>query len=542
MDEIAGFGTGNNGDALQVAALAKDLLYENIISDIEDYAIFLLDPGGNIITWNKGAERIKGYLAEEIIGKNFRSFYLEADRENRLPDRLIEEARINGSVQHEGWRIGKFDDIFWAHVTITAVHDDNGVLTGFLKITRDLSERVAAEKVISDYEANLQEQTVEVQKLKDLYYNFISEVEDYAVIMLNESGNIINWNTGAEHICGYGSEDVQGKHFSIFYTQEDALKLLPERILTYAAQNGREQHEGWFLRKDGTLFWASSVMTTIKDANGFLRGFVNVTRDLTERMLNEKAAQQHAENLENEIEKVKERDKQLLAELDKRNQLSELRKEFARAGYESFEKISDVIKQSAQRLSESVSIQDHKDAQNILIHSDIVAQTMKNLVWLGKVQEDDIAVDLESFNLREFIVSIINDIRTLVKPGQDITYIHNGAENINSSRAILTQILTSLLTNATLYSDTGDVAIASKCTDKDCTISITDHGIGMSDEVQSNLFKYFYRGDNVQDTNGTGLSLHISKKLLNVIGGSISFKSTVGRGSTFRVVIPRNNG
>src|SRR5688572_17210122 len=114
--------------------------FERMISEVEDYALVLLDLSGTIVSWNKGAEKIKGYAAGEIIGKSFKLFYPKDDVESGLPDRLLQTAREQGRAAHEGWRVKKNGYRFWGNVTITALHDLSGELTGFLKVTKDLTD------------------------------------------------------------------------------------------------------------------------------------------------------------------------------------------------------------------------------------------------------------------------------------------------------------------------------------------------------------------------------------------------------------------
>ncbi|MFI5192520.1 MAG: PAS domain S-box protein [Chitinophagales bacterium] len=138
--------------------------YHKMIGEIEDYAILLLDVNGIIQNWNKGAEKIKGYQAEEIIGKNFRIFYLPEDRQKKLPERLIEEAANKGKAVHEGWRLRKDGSKFWGSIVITALHDEQGHILGFSKVTRDLTEIKAASDQIKDYARELEFQNRELQQ------------------------------------------------------------------------------------------------------------------------------------------------------------------------------------------------------------------------------------------------------------------------------------------------------------------------------------------------------------------------------------------
>jgi PAS domain S-box-containing protein len=138
--------------------------YHKMIEEVEDYAILRIDPSGVIQNWNKGAEKIKGYTEEEIVGKNFRLFYLPEDRDSGLADQLIAEATLHGKALHEGWRMRKDGSVFWGSVVITALHDSNGNIAGFVKMTRDLTERKLAEDKIRQYTSELEFQNRELEQ------------------------------------------------------------------------------------------------------------------------------------------------------------------------------------------------------------------------------------------------------------------------------------------------------------------------------------------------------------------------------------------
>ncbi|HSU89329.1 MAG TPA: PAS domain S-box protein, partial [Terriglobia bacterium] len=142
--------------------------YRLLVQEVKDYAIFMLDPKGKVLSWNAGAQRLKGYTPEEIIGKHFSIFYPKADVLNKKPQRELEIASIEGRVEDEGWRLRKDGTRFWANVVLTALHDDKGKLRGFAKITRDMTERRRAEDGLRDQAAQLekrvQERTLELEK------------------------------------------------------------------------------------------------------------------------------------------------------------------------------------------------------------------------------------------------------------------------------------------------------------------------------------------------------------------------------------------
>ncbi|MBS2004428.1 MAG: PAS domain S-box protein, partial [Cyanobacteria bacterium SZAS LIN-5] len=239
----------------------REQVFKLLVSSVKDYAIFLLDANGMVMTWNEGAERIKGYKSSEIIGQHFSKFYLEDARRTNHPDYELRKAIEDGSYEEEGWRVRKDGSTFWASVTITPVYDE-GELLGFAKVTRDLTERRKAEQ------------------REEVFRMLVSGVRDYAIFMLSPDGNVLTWNEGAERIMGYRSEEIVGKHFSLFYSREAQKRKHPDRELGLARITGRYEEEGWRIRKDGTLLWANVVITAIYD-NFELIGFAKITRDLT---------------------------------------------------------------------------------------------------------------------------------------------------------------------------------------------------------------------------------------------------------------------
>jgi PAS domain S-box-containing protein len=138
--------------------------YHKMIEEVEDYAIILMDKDGYIQNWNKGAEKIKGYKEEEIIGKNFRLFYRDEDRKSGLPERLIAEAIDTGRAAHEGWRVTKTGEKFWGSVVITALHDAENNIVGFTKLTRNLTERKLADDKLKQNAAELEAQNKELEQ------------------------------------------------------------------------------------------------------------------------------------------------------------------------------------------------------------------------------------------------------------------------------------------------------------------------------------------------------------------------------------------
>src|ERR1700748_331592 len=251
--------------------------YRLLVQAITDYAIYMLDRDGHVTSWNPGAKRFKGYEAEEIIGQHFSTFYTEGEQAQKIPALALEEAARTGRAEREGWRVRKDGTQFWAHVVIDAIRSPEGNLVGFAKITRDLTERRAAETKLRESE--------------EQFRLLVQSVTDYAIFMLDVNGRVASWNAGAQRIKGYAPEEIIGRHFSDFYTEADRAAGLPRIGLETATRNGRWEHEGQRVRKDGTAFWAHVVIDAIRDDAGKLVGFAKVTRDITERREAEAALQ-----------------------------------------------------------------------------------------------------------------------------------------------------------------------------------------------------------------------------------------------------------
>ena len=253
-----------------------------LVDAVTDYAIFLVSPDGIVLSWNQGAERLKGYNAQEIIGRHFSTFYTAEDLDRDLPLRALETAEKEGRFETEGWRVRKDGSRFWALVVIDAVYDD-GELIGFAKITRDLTERRDTHQALNQSEQG--------------FRRLVEAVVDYAIFQLDRDGVVSTWNPGAQRIKGYTANEIVGKHFSCFYTDEDQAKGIPKQALATAVKEGRFEAEAWRVRKDGSKFFASVVIDPIFDDAGEVIGFAKVTRDVTERMKNQIALKEAQEQL-----------------------------------------------------------------------------------------------------------------------------------------------------------------------------------------------------------------------------------------------------
>ena len=254
--------------------------FKVLVDGVKDYAIFMLDCDGRVTTWNSGAERLKGYERDEVIGKDVSIFYTEEARQAGDPKRLLETAVREGRSEEENWRVRKDGARFWASVIITTIHDESGTLIGFAKVTRDLTERRLAEE---RREAERHEAERVLRESEEMFRLLVDEVRDYAIYFLDPEGHVMTWNAGAERIKGYRADEIIGQSFARFYLPQDAAAGVPSRLMRRATEEGVATDEGERVRKDGSRFWAFVVLTALRDRSGRLRGFAKVTRDITEQ-------------------------------------------------------------------------------------------------------------------------------------------------------------------------------------------------------------------------------------------------------------------
>src|SRR5438034_1410825 len=191
--------------------------FRQLVEDVQDVAIFMLDGAGRVSTWNSGAERIKGYRAEEIVGQHFSRFYPSEAVAEGKPARLLAIAARDGRVEDEGWRVRKDGARFWAEVMITALRDSEGAVIGFAKVTRDLTAR--------------QETQHALHRSDQTFQLLVECIQHCAIVMLDPDGRVASGNAAAARIQGYRAHEIMGEHFSTFYPPDDVAQGKPQWAL-----------------------------------------------------------------------------------------------------------------------------------------------------------------------------------------------------------------------------------------------------------------------------------------------------------------------
>ncbi|MBP0116480.1 MULTISPECIES: hybrid sensor histidine kinase/response regulator [Bradyrhizobium] len=497
---------------------------ELMVNAIVDYAIFMLDTEGLVRTWNKGAERLKFYAADEIVGKPFSIFYTPEDREKGLPSRALATAAETGRFASEGWRVRKDGSRFWALVVLDAIRDEEGRLVGFAKVTRDITDRQRAHSDLLESERR--------------YRRLVEAVVDYAIFQLDPSGNVATWNPGAERIKGYRPEEIIGRHFSTFYTPEDLERGVPKAALAEATEKGRFEAEGWRMRKDGRRFWASVVIDRITDESGAIIGFAKVTRDLTER----KQAQ-------DELQRVQE---QLVA-----SQKLEAVGQLSGGIAHDFNNLLMIVLgnlENAERSSRNIGGPNlHRALTNAKRGAERAAALTSRLLAFSRRQ----ALDPKPVNLNGFLSGLQEFLqRTLGERIEIQTVGGAGLWQIEADVNHLESTIVNLAINARdAMPNGGKLTIegANVSVDDDYSrinpelaagqyvvISVSDTGSGMTPEVLNRAFEPFFTTK--EPGQGTGLGLSQVYGFVKQSGGHVKIYSEVGEGTSIKMYFPRYAG
>jgi PAS domain S-box-containing protein len=497
------------------ALLQSEEHFRLIVAGVKDYAIFLLDPDGTVASWNTGAAQIKGYTASEIVGEHFSRFYQDEDVRAGKPQLELEIARTTGRYQEEGWRVRKDGSLFWASVLINAVHDERGALTGFLKITRDLTERKQAENALRTSE----------QRFRLL----VEAVQDYAIFMLDPTGHVASWNSGAERINGYRRSEIVGRHFSVFYPPDPAAAGYPEEEIRSAREDGRYEGEGWRVRKDGTLFWAAVILTPIHDGSGELLGFAKVTRDLTKQR---QAEEQRLALL---------REQAARAELDAANVLKD--QFLAMLSHELRTPLNAILGWTQLLRADPQILEDALD--RIERNTKMQAHLVDDILDVSRIRQGLLKLDANPIQMAPAVEGALDAIRPAAVSKQIEIHaaIDPKAGVVLGDGDRIRQVAWNLLSNAVKFTPQGgSIRLRLARHDNSVRLEVEDTGIGIPRDFLPQIFERFTQADssNTRRQAGLGLGLALARYIVELHGGTITAESEgAGRGALLRAELPR---
>jgi PAS domain S-box-containing protein len=467
-------------------ALAEsEARFRLLVECVADYAIYMLDPKGQVVTWNEGAERSKGYKAEEIQGKNYSIFFLPEDAKAGLPTReLMAEAR-DGRYETEAWRRRKDSTKFWALVTLTAIRGPEGELRGFAKVTRDMTAQKASEEV-------LRRQNAELERYRIIVENIV----DYVIFTLDAEGRIDSWSPGARNVLGYSAEEALGREYSLVFTPEEIESGEPQKEMAEAARNGHCTTDDWRVRRDGRIIWVSGALTAVRDETGKPTGYIRVARDMTAQKRLEEARRGMTADLEIRV-------------AERTRELEVLLREVYHRVKNNLQVIQSLLKMRARLLPEGET-------------RAAIDSTVQRIFAMSLAHEHLYRMqDLAHLSLSEYLRDLFNGVEASnsVQPGQIRLQLDAEEILLNLDHAIPFGLLANeLLSNSFKHGfpegKKGTIKLSVHRVEGVVRMVVSDDGIGLPEDFDA--------------AKGVSMGLKLAVSLAHQLGGSLEFSSGKG--------------
>jgi len=476
--------------------------YRRLLDGVQDYAIFTLDPHGMVASWNAGAERIKGYRADEIIGQNFSRFYLQNDIDRGKPEAELQIAAASGRSEVEHWRVRKDGSRFWANVVLTAVRDSSGSLLGFSEISRDISER----------------------KETEAKYRGLLEAAPDAMVVVNQRGEIVLLNVQAEKQFGYHRDELLGQKVKNIIPEGFAERLIADGTRTAAEALAQQIGTGIELcgrRKDRSDFPIEIMLSPLESAEGIL--VTAAIRDISGR----KAAEKHLA--------------EMVWELKRSNDELE---QFAYVASHDLQEPLRMVASYTQLLAKRYKGRLDSDADEFIAYAVDGSNRMQGLIQdlLAYSRAGAAGKALHEISSENALKEALTNLRaTIQESGAVVT--RDMLPAITTDDTQLAQLFQNLVGNAIKYRSAEVPRVhvsATKNGGKEWIFSVRDNGIGIDPQYFERIFILFQRLHGRKDFKGTGIGLAICKKILERLGGRIWVESQPEKGSTFYFALPES--
>jgi PAS domain S-box-containing protein len=495
--------------------------FRRLVDGVRDYAVFMLDPAGRIASWNQGAERIKGYKADEILGCHFSCFYPPEDVQNGKPEHELKTAIAEGRYEEEGWRVRKDGTRFWANVVITALTDGAGKLRGFSKVTRDITERRRAEQLL--------------QESEDRHRKLFDNNPHPTWVFDRETLRFLAVNDAAVRKYGYSIDEFLKMTIKDIRPPED----VPAMLRTVGGiRDGMESVGAWRHRlKDGTDIDVEITSYALTFAGR--PADVVVAVDITQRKRDEAEKRRFLEKLAASNEELELRNREVERATKLKSKFLANMSHELRTPLNAIVGFSDLL---ADGSPGELNDKQRRFVNHIKQGSAHLLQLINDILDLSKIEAGQLELRREDFQVKDALPEVLSTIRPLAMAKN--IQVHQQLEGdraVYADRVRFKQILYNLLSNAVKFTPK-DGRIDIDCAQKgsEVCISVTDTGIGIRAEDQAVVFEEFRQiEENTNTANeGTGLGLAITKRLVEQQGGKISLESEPGKGSRFTFTLP----
>lgn len=515
-----------------------------LLADSMPQFIWTSDLNGNLNYFNEAVYKYTGLNKDDIFKGGWLQIVHPEERRENIAE-WLQSVRSGEDFLFEH-RFKRHDGEYrWQLSRAIPQRDADGKIQMWVGTSTDIQEQKMfaqeLEKLVRERTRKLNEMNEALAKSEERYHLMVAEILDYSIIYLSPEGTIENWNKGAERIKGYKAAEIIGKHFSIFYTAEDRKNHLPQRLIEQSVHTGRAIQEGWRVRKDGSLFWASVVITAIHDEENSIIGFSKVTHDLTEKKQASDKIKLNAAQLE-----LKNK------ELEKMN--AEL-KSFAYISSHDLQEPVRKIQTFATRIMEKEMDALSETGKNYFIRMKDESYRMQTLI------EDLLAYTRTGTTERIFKRTDLKEVVAEVKEEFADVLAHNqGTIDVGPMCLVnvipfqIRQLLQNLISNSLKFAKAetpSRIEVSSRIVDgsevknarlspqiKYCHLSISDNGIGFEAQYKDRIFEVFQRLHGKHQYKGTGIGLAIVKKIVENHNGVIVATSELGEGATFDIYLP----